>query len=341
MLPGAYAPAPELPGHSSSFPLRYEGPTEREMTPQGSIPIVQPLRSRSPAKSQPTSMDGQQQYSEYELPPPALGFNAASYGTQYYVGPSPHASQPFYAPDQQNGPPAPMVGHPYYQFSTPPPASMSMYPPPPNGPLYNAPGGYDYDNMTGQWMYEQNAGMHGAHTFIQMPPAEYWGPQYGMMPGMDMRAPSYPPSPVDRPSTDENNQHRQGGAVGPRMRQSPSTSPPSHQRSPLSPSSPSSSRPGGRRNTQYSILHATSSVATGMQPAPIPERNVLDLSTISDGLDTRTTVMIKNIPNKMSDRDLIEFIGKVVPRRIDFLYLRMDFQNGKDRYSYGKNEILH
>ncbi|EJD02957.1 uncharacterized protein FOMMEDRAFT_123062 [Fomitiporia mediterranea MF3/22] len=38
--------------------------------------------------------------------------------------------------------------------------------------------------------------------------------------------------------------------------------------------------------------------------------------------------MIKNIPNKLSDRDLIEFIGRVCPRKIDFLYLRMDFQNG-------------
>ncbi|KAF6760256.1 RNA recognition motif 2-domain-containing protein [Ephemerocybe angulata] len=46
------------------------------------------------------------------------------------------------------------------------------------------------------------------------------------------------------------------------------------------------------------------------------------------GQDTRTTVMIKNIPNKMSDKDLIAYINKVCPRRIDFLYLRMDFQNG-------------
>ncbi|KLO18431.1 hypothetical protein SCHPADRAFT_819890 [Schizopora paradoxa] len=38
--------------------------------------------------------------------------------------------------------------------------------------------------------------------------------------------------------------------------------------------------------------------------------------------------MIKNIPNKLSDRDLVEYIAKVCPRKIDFLYLRMDFQNG-------------
>lgn len=62
-----------------------------------------------------------------------------------------------------------------------------------------------------------------------------------------------------------------------------------------------------------------------------PERNQLNLARIEDGQDTRTTVMIKNIPNKMSDRDLVLYIGKVCPRKIDFLYLRMDFQNGKPK----------
>ncbi|KDQ15279.1 hypothetical protein BOTBODRAFT_108855 [Botryobasidium botryosum FD-172 SS1] len=37
--------------------------------------------------------------------------------------------------------------------------------------------------------------------------------------------------------------------------------------------------------------------------------------------------MLKNVPNKMSDKDLIAFINKVCPRRIDFLYLRIDFAN--------------
>ena len=61
----------------------------------------------------------------------------------------------------------------------------------------------------------------------------------------------------------------------------------------------------------------------------ISEKNQLHLDDIEQGMDTRTTLMIKNIPNKMSDRDLMEFVGRVCPRRIDFLYLRMDFQNGE------------
>ena len=60
----------------------------------------------------------------------------------------------------------------------------------------------------------------------------------------------------------------------------------------------------------------------------VSTKNQLVVARIEDGLDTRTTVMIKNIPNKMSDKDLITYINKVCPRRIDFLYLRMDFQNG-------------
>lgn len=61
----------------------------------------------------------------------------------------------------------------------------------------------------------------------------------------------------------------------------------------------------------------------------ISDRNQLNIVRIEDGQDTRTTVMIKNIPNKMSHADLEAYIAKVCPRRIDFMYLRMDFQNGE------------
>ncbi|KAI6121513.1 RNA recognition motif 2-domain-containing protein [Pisolithus sp. B1] len=63
-------------------------------------------------------------------------------------------------------------------------------------------------------------------------------------------------------------------------------------------------------------------------PRACPENNQLDIEKIEQGADMRTTVMIKNIPNKMTDKELLEFINNVCPRRIDFLYLRMDFKNG-------------
>ncbi|KAL0072460.1 hypothetical protein AAF712_000223 [Marasmius tenuissimus] len=81
--------------------------------------------------------------------------------------------------------------------------------------------------------------------------------------------------------------------------------------------------------------------ATQPQPAPVPApseppttsnngtrtANILSLPKIASGLDTRTTVMIKNVPNKLSSTDLLHFIQSTIGNRIDFLYLRIDFRN--------------
>ena len=88
-------------------------------------------------------------------------------------------------------------------------------------------------------------------------------------------------------------------------------------------SSPSSH---GSASSPFQLKTGTS---TNNIPSGVSDRNQLDLLRIEDGQDTRTTVMIKNIPNKMSHADLEAYIAKVCPRRIDFMYLRMDFQNGK------------
>ncbi|KPV73783.1 uncharacterized protein RHOBADRAFT_16565, partial [Rhodotorula graminis WP1] len=44
-------------------------------------------------------------------------------------------------------------------------------------------------------------------------------------------------------------------------------------------------------------------------------------------LDVRTTVMIKNIPNKLKDYEVMSFIEEVVGRSFDFFYLRTDYSN--------------
>ena len=100
-------------------------------------------------------------------------------------------------------------------------------------------------------------------------------------------------------------------------------------------SSPSSLHSPSHASALYSPSHGMhSQLPSSTRGAPDAtrepsERNQIDLDRIGAGLDTRTTVMIKNIPNKLSDKDLIEYIGRVCPRKIDFLYLRMDFQNGE------------
>ena len=86
--------------------------------------------------------------------------------------------------------------------------------------------------------------------------------------------------------------------------------------------------PSLETETGLAISGMTSGVSIS---AGTSDRNQLNLARIADGQDTRTTVMIKNIPNKMNDRDLLAYIWRVCPRKIDFLYLRMDFRNGEFR----------
>ncbi|KAJ3764029.1 RNA recognition motif 2-domain-containing protein [Lentinula raphanica] len=74
--------------------------------------------------------------------------------------------------------------------------------------------------------------------------------------------------------------------------------------------------------------HLVRNSRTNVGKKDLAESNQLNIRKIEIGEDGRTTVMIKNIPNKMSDKDLIQYIAEVTPRKIDFLYLRMDFKNG-------------
>lgn len=56
------------------------------------------------------------------------------------------------------------------------------------------------------------------------------------------------------------------------------------------------------------------------------KNNSLDLASIVSGKDKRTTIMIKNIPNKYTQAMLKEYIDETSKNQYDFLYLRMDFQ---------------
>lgn len=53
---------------------------------------------------------------------------------------------------------------------------------------------------------------------------------------------------------------------------------------------------------------------------------VIRLDIINSGKDTRTTVMIKNIPNKYSQKMLLHAIDKRFVGTYDFLYLPIDFK---------------
>uniref|UniRef100_A0A0A9CKB3 Mei2-like C-terminal RNA recognition motif domain-containing protein n=1 Tax=Arundo donax TaxID=35708 RepID=A0A0A9CKB3_ARUDO len=53
----------------------------------------------------------------------------------------------------------------------------------------------------------------------------------------------------------------------------------------------------------------------------------LDLERIVTGKDTRTTLMIKNIPNKYTSEMLLEVIDETHDGTYDFFYLPIDFKN--------------
>ncbi|CAD6577280.1 MAG: hypothetical protein TREMPRED_001898 [Tremellales sp. Tagirdzhanova-0007] len=75
----------------------------------------------------------------------------------------------------------------------------------------------------------------------------------------------------------------------------------------------------------------------------IPEQNRIFPERILSGLDSRTTLMVKDVPNKLSRQELVDVLSEVrrilrlnriqlnyaqvVPGEFDFVYLRFDFSN--------------
>ena len=86
--------------------------------------------------------------------------------------------------------------------------------------------------------------------------------------------------------------------------------------------------PSPRASPQATQSHLKYRTPPSHEPGEQQMDNNLNIARIESGQDMRTTVMIKNIPNKMTDKDLMTFIERVCVRRIDFFYLRMDFKNG-------------
>lgn len=60
---------------------------------------------------------------------------------------------------------------------------------------------------------------------------------------------------------------------------------------------------------------------------PNPNHNVVDLDKIRRGVDVRTTIMLRNIPNKIDQVQLKEIIDQTSFGKYDFMYLRIDFAN--------------
>ncbi|KAH3765612.1 meiosis protein [Pelomyxa schiedti] len=86
--------------------------------------------------------------------------------------------------------------------------------------------------------------------------------------------------------------------------------------------------PTHRDNTERPTSYGNSS-STGRPPGSTENGQSYSLHFDSNGetLDTRTTLMIKNIPNKYSQKMLLEEIDTNHPGVYDFFYLPIDFKN--------------
>jgi hypothetical protein len=58
-----------------------------------------------------------------------------------------------------------------------------------------------------------------------------------------------------------------------------------------------------------------------------PKLFLIDLENIIKGIDKRTTIMIRHIPNKYSCQNIIDEINIVCKDKYDFFYLPLDFEN--------------
>lgn len=74
--------------------------------------------------------------------------------------------------------------------------------------------------------------------------------------------------------------------------------------------------------------YGTPSDVFGIQPHARNEReHSIDIYSIQLGTDVRTTIMLRNIPNRMNCHELKELVDVTSRGRYDFMYLRIDFAN--------------
>ncbi|KAJ6186348.1 RNA recognition motif 2 [Penicillium mononematosum] len=83
--------------------------------------------------------------------------------------------------------------------------------------------------------------------------------------------------------------------------------------------------------TPYHLVSKESEVEEKIDISPASEtgqtsaEHAIDLDRIRQGLDVRSTVMIRNIPNKITSDQLKSILDESSYGKYDFLYLRMDF----------------
>ncbi|KAK5663908.1 hypothetical protein OQA88_119 [Cercophora sp. LCS_1] len=84
-----------------------------------------------------------------------------------------------------------------------------------------------------------------------------------------------------------------------------------------------SSAPNMRRQSSMAVTRASPYQATPNSN----HHNQVDVARIREGIDVRTTIMLRNIPNKVDQAMLKTIIDESSWGKYDFMYLRIDFAN--------------
>ncbi|KAF5879639.1 putative rna recognition domain-containing protein 2 protein [Botrytis fragariae] len=97
--------------------------------------------------------------------------------------------------------------------------------------------------------------------------------------------------------------------------------------SPQTPNSREVARSGNRRQLPVARTPQGQLRGRGTSNPAASHHNHVDINKINAGLDVRTTVMLRNIPNKVDQAMLKSIVDESSFGRYDFMYLRIDFSN--------------
>lgn len=92
------------------------------------------------------------------------------------------------------------------------------------------------------------------------------------------------------------------------------------------PLSTSMSVQSGFQRSDSRRRNATRVTRSSFSP-PGPHHNHVDINKIREGTDVRTTIMLRNIPNKVDQAMLKNIVDESSWGKYDFMYLRIDFAN--------------
>ncbi|KAJ1335459.1 RNA recognition motif 2 [Microdochium nivale] len=159
--------------------------------------------------------------------------------------------------------------------------------------------------------------MYSTPVRAQLAPTYPMRSPYGIMPMVYHGIPLSPPyitEPMNRRVMESSMSHRSALSVA-----SPFAGSPKSFGSPDS-TAPSPFSPFARRQHALRVTRSPHSNAAGAH-------NVVEVNRIREGTDVRTTIMLRNIPNKVDQAMLKGIIDESSWGKYDFMYLRIDFAN--------------